>query len=337
MKVSFVNRLVCRNCWSGRLEVQIFQENDVEVRNGNIHCKNCKVDFPIKDGILLLEQERLDLPHMTEVEKRLEEKIGLNDEWLLSLPHPAIDFETSFEFKGGDKAMNFEQIWTELKITGREKVLELGAGACWVINHFAASGCESVACDIELRKYYGLRSAEVYLYHENVNKNYFDRIQMGFGRLPFKDESFDIVFIQSALQYAEDLDETLKQIHRVLKPGGRLVLVYQGVSGFFKKHRSNGNRQSVIEYLKILKCIGMTTKLFFPASIVYHLENNMSDARKLRLIGKIFLLFWCYIPFVKQFTLNFGVLPMTVFFGVPVSAIATKQVSPHSKNDKQTK
>ena len=331
MKVTFANSLVCRNCWFERLEVQIFQENDVEVRNGNIHCPNCKVDFPVKDGILLLEQERLDLPHMTEAEKRLEEEIGLNDEWLLSLPHPAIDFETSFEFKGGDKAMNFEQIWTELKITGREKVLELGAGTCWVSNHFTASGCESVACDIELRKYYGLRSAEVYLYHENANKNYFERIQMGFGRLPFKDESFDIIFIQSAFQYAEDLNETLKQIYRVLKPGGRLAFVYQGVTGILKSRKYYGQNRSILTYLNIFKSIGLNTSLFFPASIIDNMGRGMSERRKFYRIAGIFSILWNNVPFIKKLVTKHGIIPMTLLFGVPISAIVTKPANLNSK------
>jgi hypothetical protein len=52
----------------------------------------------------------------------------------------------------------------------------------------------------------------------------------------------------------------------------------------------------------------------------------MSESRKFRLIGNVFSLIWHKIPFVRQLMLNYGVFPMTLLFGVPISAIATKPI-----------
>jgi len=42
--------------------------------------------------------------------------------------------------------------------------------------------------------------------------------------LPFDDETFDLVTCQQGLQFLRDREAGLKQIHRVLRPGGRAVL-----------------------------------------------------------------------------------------------------------------
>lgn len=45
------------------------------------------------------------------------------------------------------------------------------------------------------------------------------------GRLPFADRSFDLVWAAETLGYAEDLSKTITDIARVLRPGGRLILL----------------------------------------------------------------------------------------------------------------
>ena len=41
---------------------------------------------------------------------------------------------------------------------------------------------------------------------------------------PFKDNTFDLVFLNHALEHVIDIPETLDEIHRVLKPGGHVVI-----------------------------------------------------------------------------------------------------------------
>jgi demethylmenaquinone methyltransferase/2-methoxy-6-polyprenyl-1,4-benzoquinol methylase len=55
--------------------------------------------------------------------------------------------------------------------------------------------------------------------------------------LPFQDQSFDVVTISFGLRNVQDYKVALKEMFRVLKPGGRLVICefshVSGVLGFF--------------------------------------------------------------------------------------------------------
>jgi len=53
------------------------------------------------------------------------------------------------------------------------------------------------------------------------------------AKLPFEDESFDIVYSHGVLHHTPDIEQCLSEIRRVLRPGGRLILgLYHKWSAF---------------------------------------------------------------------------------------------------------
>ena len=59
-----------------------------------------------------------------------------------------------------------------------------------------------------------------------------DRVNLAMGRaesLPFSDACLDAVCVTYLLRYVDDAEETLREIVRVLKPGGRLTSLEFGV------------------------------------------------------------------------------------------------------------
>jgi ubiquinone/menaquinone biosynthesis C-methylase UbiE len=56
-------------------------------------------------------------------------------------------------------------------------------------------------------------------------------IEANAEKIPFEDESFDVVICQLGLQFMENRTAALQQMHRVLVPRGRLVLNVPGPAG----------------------------------------------------------------------------------------------------------
>ena len=50
MKYRLVDLLACPIC-KGDLELEVFEENEEEIISGKLICKNCKIEYPIEDGI----------------------------------------------------------------------------------------------------------------------------------------------------------------------------------------------------------------------------------------------------------------------------------------------
>ncbi len=52
--------------------------------------------------------------------------------------------------------------------------------------------------------------------------------EAGADKMPFSDGTFDVVFCQMGLQFMEDRPAALKEMYRVLNPGGRVILNMPG-------------------------------------------------------------------------------------------------------------
>ncbi|HVF03975.1 MAG TPA: demethylmenaquinone methyltransferase [Frankiaceae bacterium] len=98
-----------------------------------------------------------------------------------------------------------------------EVALDLAAGTGTSAKTLAqSSGARVVACDFSLG-----------MLRVGVTRNAHDRVAYVAGdglRLPFADASFDAVTISFGLRNLHDLDAGLRELARVTKPGGRLVV-----------------------------------------------------------------------------------------------------------------
>ncbi|WP_369963122.1 class I SAM-dependent methyltransferase [Leifsonia sp. EB34] len=64
------------------------------------------------------------------------------------------------------------------------------------------------------------------------------------ARLPFDDDAFDDVIASQVLHYLKDWAPTLAELHRVLKPGGRLIVSEEHPTALFLSDRlSGGDRE----------------------------------------------------------------------------------------------
>ena len=92
------------------------------------------------------------------------------------------------------------------------RILEIGAGTGLNVPHYAPDAdVVFTEPDPHMAKRLRLRGVEV--------------VEAGAESLPFEDASFDIVVSTLVLCTVPDVPATLAEVKRVLKPGGRLVLI----------------------------------------------------------------------------------------------------------------
>lgn len=97
-------------------------------------------------------------------------------------------------------------------------ILDLGAGTGWLSNRLALDGFSPCAVDLSLDERDGLRAARHF-------KTSFPRLRATFDTLPLADNCADMVLFNASLHYASDLFTTLREAIRVMKPGGRLIIL----------------------------------------------------------------------------------------------------------------
>lgn len=95
-----------------------------------------------------------------------------------------------------------------------QKVLDLAAGTATSSLPFAATGAYVVPCDFSLG-----------MLREGKKRNPWLPLTAGDAtKLPFQDGVFDTVTISFGLRNVQDTDAALRELYRVTKPGGQVVI-----------------------------------------------------------------------------------------------------------------
>ena len=114
------------------------------------------------------------------------------------------------------------RMWERLGVTPSPemKVLDFGCGAGERVGEFRRKGYDAVGCDVALP-----RDAEGPL-GGLIDRGIVLPIASEPYRLPYDDQSFDIVYSITVFEHVMDYDSALAEIRRVLKPGGTSVHVF---------------------------------------------------------------------------------------------------------------
>ncbi|MBU4312384.1 MAG: methyltransferase domain-containing protein [Candidatus Omnitrophica bacterium] len=244
MREALLEILRCPACKNRSFSLDENETDGFEIKSGSIVCKDCRASYPIHDGIVdflknasdSVRRERKamdDEEYITDGNgnryRLTEETIQRFGSKFLSLP----EGDGSHFFKRGgsfqsirEASGRFYPTFEGLGLTGREDVLEIGACFSYASLRFAKKGCRVVALDIS--NY--LKAANLL-----IDVAYFDRIFSDMHAMPFADSSFDIVFGSAVLHHSKDLKKAFGEIRRVLKPGGRIVLINESARGVFEK------------------------------------------------------------------------------------------------------
>ena len=102
---------------------------------------------------------------------------------------------------------------------GSVVALDYGCGAGQIVEALLRRHVDAYGCDVFYEGGDYLKSMGPGLLGTRVFK-------MNGGKIPFPDGTFDFVTNNQVMEHVEDLDSVLTEIHRVLKPGGRLLSLF---------------------------------------------------------------------------------------------------------------
>jgi SAM-dependent methyltransferase/uncharacterized protein YbaR (Trm112 family) len=222
MRTDFADRLRCPRCRTPHpFELRVDAEDAQEVRAGALTCSNCGLVATIADGIVELMHDPPDFV--------VREADGLgrfaqfmrDDGWtkdtVLELPNRHDGYWWA------QSVMMSQVLETETFERG-ETILDLGSNTCWASTELAKAGLAPTALDISLHEMQGLRTADWQFEAKDV---FFERVLAMMFDMPFADGSFDNVWACEVLHHNHraNLVKTFEECFRVLRPGGRLIVV----------------------------------------------------------------------------------------------------------------
>lgn len=218
MKRKAISAIRCPVC-GGQFELKAELEEGDQVVTGQLICGRCGDAFPIVKKIPNL----LAMDHLEEHKRR--EMQGWLDLWgkLGMFERPTLEDSFRLPYVGGtwtDVARMFDLAMEEMQLTGKERILDVGAGQGWASRFFAAKGCEVIATDIVADEWYGLGRSWAIMEHAEVS---FEPMLADGENMPFPENYFDYVFFQGALHHFTDFKRVLVQVRKILKPGGRVI------------------------------------------------------------------------------------------------------------------
>jgi SAM-dependent methyltransferase/uncharacterized protein YbaR (Trm112 family) len=153
--------------------------------------------------------------------RRSEGRGSTDPDFYRSLPYPTgLDKKTSrhWQLRARSYETLIQNILPRLNSRRPLTIIDVGAGNGWLSNRLASLGHDVVAIDLQVNEFDGLGCQKYY-------DTSWTAVQAEFDRLPIADASVDLVVYNASLHYSEDLQRTLTEARRVLRPDGRISVI----------------------------------------------------------------------------------------------------------------
>lgn len=207
-------------------------ETDLRLEEGAIRCEDCER----RAGVLHSAEMRVDW-HATHSGQDLSDRVRGQaekfDRWAKRIrlgcgPRTGSEFDSIMERWFQKTAILHELLRRRphLKDLGGKRVLDVG-GTCKDSWRFLAEGARRIdQVDVSSgSQSLGLRRLRRYLDPRSVEwrpRTWFHTVPV--ERLPFDDDVYDMVFSRATIHHT-DREKSIPELHRVLKPGGDMVLI----------------------------------------------------------------------------------------------------------------
>jgi SAM-dependent methyltransferase len=107
------------------------------------------------------------------------------------------------------------------QIRAGERILDLGAGNCWLSFRLALAGYKPIAVDLLTNKYDGLGAAENY---RSFLPALFPRFKAELVYLPLQDDQADAAIFNASFHYAENDVAVVREALRCVRRGGLVII-----------------------------------------------------------------------------------------------------------------
>ncbi len=112
-------------------------------------------------------------------------------------------------------------------------ILDLGCGAGSLVGAFRHDGYDAYGCDYIDHKGSSDFTHDV---QHRLDVGVLRAIEVPHYRLPFEDATFDYIFSMQVLEHVNDYDATLREIRRILKPGGLSLHIFPSKCVLIEPH-----------------------------------------------------------------------------------------------------
>ncbi|VVB94828.1 Ubiquinone/menaquinone biosynthesis C-methyltransferase UbiE [uncultured archaeon] len=155
----------------------------------------------------------------------------------------------------------------------KPRILDLGSGTGNLALKFLNKGCWVTACDVSQK------SLDILSKRANNNSNLELSLLID-KKLPFENNSFDVVATYSVLHHIPDYLFTIKEFIRVLKPGGYIYIDHEANENKWKPNAlleeyNDLTKQTIFEHLiKLFKTRELFTFNFIRSTLIISFINN---------------------------------------------------------------
>jgi len=240
-----------------------------------LDCLRCAFQLRNNDGIIraLTPERAAHCARFIEDYERIRAAEGRgsdSDDFYLNLPYRDVSSKNSNQWRIRARSYDhlLEHVLKPHLQGGLRRILDLGAGNCWMSFRLALAGFHPFSVDLLINDRDGLGAAEHYRKHL---PGLFPRFQAELAQLPFQNSQFDAIVFNASFHYAEDYEAALREALRCIRAGGMVVI---SDTPWYSKEESG--RQMVSErHAAFLTCYGTASDSI--RSLEYLTDQRLRD------------------------------------------------------------
>jgi SAM-dependent methyltransferase len=226
------SHLRCPACGRDRtLRLTAQQSDEREVREGTLACVVCGATQAVHRGVGELMVGAPEHVHREAAGLERFAEMMRNDGWTPERIRSLPDVEDGYWYVQGK---SIRQLWDTVDFADGQWLLDIGSNTCWASNFFASRGLNVIALDISLWEMQGLWTADYFI---EDGSSYFERVLGSMNTMPIASGSLDYVYACEVLHHNDPrgLLATFEEAYRVLKPGGRMLVVNETLKTWHDK------------------------------------------------------------------------------------------------------